>query len=89
MSHHETPANKPSLTGLRLYLDQVQFTYPCLPAFILTEHWLRQKIILPGNILVECQTMKMHEPTQNSCKSTFPYSCIYFALDQVKYSYPY
>ena len=87
MNHHETPANKPSLTGLGLYLDQVQFTYPCLPAFILTEPWLKQKKILPVNIDVKCQTMKIHEPVQN-CNATVPDRCIYFALDQEKYNYP-
>ena len=39
--HHKTSANKPSLTGVGMSLDQVKYTYPCLPAFIMTEHWLK------------------------------------------------
>ena len=35
--HNKTPANKPSLTGIVMGLDQVKYTYPCLPALIVTE----------------------------------------------------
>jgi len=52
--------------------DQVKYTYPCLPAFIVTEPWLKLPKMLPCHIAVECQTMKMDQPPQNSCKYTFP-----------------
>ena len=64
---HSTPANKSS-TGVGMSVDQVKFTYPCLPAFIMSEHWLKQPKIQPYHIAVQCQTMKMHWPPQHSCK---------------------
>jgi len=36
------PANKPSLTGVGMSLDQVKYTYLCLQAFIINEYWLIQ-----------------------------------------------
>jgi len=34
-NHHKTPANKPTLTGAGLSLDQVKGTKKSLPAFII------------------------------------------------------
>ena len=46
-----------SLTGVGMSLDQVKYTYPCLPAFIMTQQWLKQPKMLPCLSVVECQTM--------------------------------
>jgi len=73
--HHKTSANKPPLTGVGMSLDQVKYTYPCLPTFIMTEHWLKQPKMLPCHIAVKYQTMKMHQPPQYSCKYVFPDWC--------------
>jgi len=54
INHHKTSANKPSLTGIRMSLDQIKYTYPCLHAFTMTEHWLKQPKILPSHVAVEC-----------------------------------
>ena len=45
-------------------------TYTCtwLTAFIMTQHSLKQPKMLPSHIVVECQTMKMHQPLQQSWK---------------------
>jgi len=67
MKKHQPPQNsckKPSMSGIRMGLDQLKYTYPCLPALILTEQWLKQPKMLPCLIVVECQTMKMHQPPQ-------------------------
>ena len=55
ISQHSTPAIKPSLTGVGMSLDQVKYTYACLTAFIMTEHWLKQPKMLHSHIVVECQ----------------------------------
>jgi len=68
MTQPKTSANKPSLTGIGMGLDQVKYTYPCLPASIVTKQWLKPPKLLPCHIAVECQTMKMHQPPQNSCE---------------------
>jgi len=68
INHHKTLANTPSLTGAGICLDQVKYTYACLTAFIMTEHWLKQPKMLPCLSVVECQTMKMHQPPQCSYK---------------------
>ena len=65
----------PSLTGVGMRLDQVKYTYPCLTAFAMTEHWLKQPKMLLGHIVVECQKMKVIQPPQNSYKKTFPDQC--------------
>jgi len=68
INHHNASANKPSLTGVGMSLVQIKYTYPCLPAFTMTEHWLAQPKMLPCHIAVECQKSKMHQPSQNFCK---------------------
>ena len=56
---------------MSMSLDQVKYTYTCFAAFIMTdEHWLKQPKMLPCLTVVEYQTMKMHQPPQNSCKQT-------------------
>ena len=68
-----SPANQPSLTGVGMSLDQVKYIYPCLPALIMAEHWLKQAKMLPCYTAVEQQRIMMHQPPhQYSCKSTFP-----------------
>jgi len=56
----QNPYNKTSLTGVGMSLCQAKHTYPCLPAFIMTEHWVKQPKMRPYHIAVQCQTMKMH-----------------------------
>jgi len=56
-------------------------------SFIMTEHWQKQRKRLPCHITVECHTMKMHQPPQNTCKYAFP-DRYRISLDQVKYTYP-
>jgi len=63
-----TPVNKLSLTDVRMSLVQIKYTYPCTPAFIMTEQWLKQPKMMPCHIAMECQTMKMHQPAQNFSK---------------------
>ena len=68
-NHHETPADKPSLTGVGMNLGPVKYAYPCLPAFIMTEHWLKQPKLLA--LLPPCcwvKNMKMQQTPQNSFK---------------------
>ena len=69
---HKTPANKPSLTGVGMSLDQVKYTYPCVPAFIMTEHWLKQPRLLPCHIANECETRKMHQPPHRQTPANKP-----------------
>jgi len=49
-------------------LDQTKYIYPCLPAFMVTEQWLKQPKMLPSHIAIECQTVKMDQPPQNFFK---------------------
>jgi len=71
INHHKTSANKPFLTGVALSLAQIKYTYPCLHTFTMTEHWLKQPKVLPCHVVVEGQNVKIHQPSQNSCKYTF------------------
>jgi len=66
---------KPSLTGVGILLDCIKNTYPCLPACLLNEHWLKQPKMLPCYIAVKCQNIKMYQTQQNCCKLTFPNWC--------------
>jgi len=49
-NHLKIPANMPSLTGIGMSLDQVKYTHPCLTAFIMTEHWLKQPKMLTSHL---------------------------------------
>jgi len=42
--------DKPSLTGVGMSLDEVKYDYPCLTAFIMTEHWLKKPKMLPASL---------------------------------------
>jgi len=53
----QPPQYSPSLTGVALSLVQVKYTYPCLQAFTMTEHWLKQPKVLLYLIVVEYQTI--------------------------------
>ena len=61
----------PSLTGIGMGMDQIKYSYPCLPAFIVTEQWPKPPKKPPCHIAVECQTMKMDQPPQKFYKLTF------------------
>ena len=49
-NHLKTPANMPSLTGIGMNLDQVKYTYLCLTAFIMTEHWLKHSKMVTSHL---------------------------------------
>jgi len=66
INHHKMPENKPPLTGTGMSLDQVKYTNISLPAFTVTDDWLKQPKMLPSPTVVECQKMKMHQPPQNT-----------------------
>ena len=68
-------------------LDQIKYSYPCLPAFIVTEQWPKPPKMPPCHIAVECQTMKMHQPPQTSANIP-SLTDIRMSLDPVKYTYP-
>jgi len=74
-NHHKTPAQRPSLAGVGMSLDQVKYTYPLLTAFIMTELWLKKAKNAAQPICVECQKMKVLQPPQNPSKSSFPDRC--------------
>ena len=52
-------ASKSSLTGLGMSLDQVKYTYACLPAFIMTDNtgWSRQKYC-PATLLLSAKLLE-------------------------------
>jgi len=47
INHHKTTADKPSQTCAGMSLDQGKYNNISLPAFIITEDWLKQQRILP------------------------------------------
>ena len=57
-NYHKTFAKIPTLTGVGVSLVHIKHTYPCLTAFIMTEHWLKQPKLLPSHIVVECQNWR-------------------------------
>ena len=57
--HHKTSANKCPLTGGALSLIQIKCTHPCLHAFTMTEHRLKQPKMLPSHVIVDCQQVKI------------------------------
>jgi hypothetical protein len=44
-----------SLTGAEMSLDQVKYDYPFLPAFIITEHWLKEENCCPASLLLSAK----------------------------------
>jgi len=46
INHHKTPANKPSLTGAGMSLEEVKYNNKSILAFIMTESWLKQPKVL-------------------------------------------
>ena len=54
MKMNQPPQNfcryMPSVTGIGMSLDQVQYNYPCLTAFTMTEHWLKQPKMLTSHL---------------------------------------
>jgi len=85
MNHHKTPANKPSLAVFCFGSSKIFLSL--LTSFLMTEHWLKQPKILPCYIAVKWQTMKMYQPTQNSCKAS-SLTSTGMSLDQVNSTYP-
>ena len=47
----QTPAETKSLAGVGMSLVQIKHPYPCLIAYIMTEHWLMQPKMLPSHIV--------------------------------------
>jgi len=86
-NHLKNPANKPSLTDIEMSLDQINHTYPCLTAFIMTEHWLKQPKMLPSHFGVECQKWRFsnHHSTPANNLSL---SAVGLSLVQIKHTYP-
>jgi len=71
-----------------MILDQVKYTHKCLlPAFIITEHWLKQPKMLPSHVAVECKKLRYinhHKTPANKSSLTG----VKMSLDQIKYDYP-
>jgi len=86
-NHQKTPTKKASLTGIGKSLVQIKCTDPCLTAFIIAEHWLKQPKMLPSHIVVECQSMKMYQPPQKSCQYKPSLTGVEMSLDQIKHTY--
>jgi len=72
INHHKTPASEPSLTGVGMSLDQVKYSNKGLPAFIITEHWLKPKNCCPASLLLSA---KLDEDAQTTTILTFPVWC--------------
>ena len=64
----QDPAKKLSLTVVGMSLVQVKHIYPCLTAFIMTEHWLTQPKMLPSHTVVEHHKIEHAPNTTKSCK---------------------
>ena len=68
-------------------LVQVKYTYTCLIAFVMTEHWLKQPKMLPRYIVVECQ--KLRCSNQHKTSATAPsLTGNEMSLVQIKHTYP-
>ena len=84
-NHHKTPANKTSLTGVGMNLVQIKYTYPCLQAFTMTEHWLKQPKALPYLIVVEHQTIGRCTNHHKTPTNKPPLTGVILNLLQVEY----
>jgi len=86
--HHKTPADKPSLLSVGMSLDQIKYTYPCLTAFIMPEHWLwSSKTHYPATSLSNAKKIWCisHHKTLLDKPSL---TCVGMSLVQIKYTYP-
>ena len=83
----QTSANKPSLTGIGMSLDQVKYTYPCLTAFIMTKYWLKQPTCCPATLLLSAKQWRCSR-YQDTLANKPSMTGVGMSLVQIKHTYP-
>jgi len=73
---------------LLISLVQMKHAYPCLTAFIMTEHWLLKKPkMLPSHIFVECQKWRCSNHHKMFANMSY-LTGVGMSLVQIKHTYP-